>query len=58
MQRTFGLEAADEIRELVPVVPTEEVDRDFITATVKHVCTVVNPDNAASRAYRHRCIVV
>ena len=58
MYRTFRLKASDELRQLVPVVPTQKVDGDLITATVQHVSPVVNADHAAGAAYRHWCIMV
>ena len=58
MYRTFRLKASDELRQLVPVVLTQKVDGDLITATIQHVSPVVNADHAAGAAYRHWCIMV
>ena len=55
--RTFGLKAREQIRKLVPVVPTQEVNCHLVKATVENVSPVMNPHNAARRAYRDWRIV-
>ena len=55
--RTFGLKAREQIRKLVPVVPTQEVNSHLVKATVDNVSPVMNSHYTARRTYRNWCIV-